>query len=60
MHLDRVAWKGASESPLKLNLKMLTSGQRSCCHVGQHLGVSAFVKGFENKVLKVVSLQAPD
>ena len=59
MHLDRVAWKGASEKPFKRNLKMLTQGQRSCCHVGQHLGVSAFEKGFEMKLAEV-SLLASD
>ena len=48
-----MAWKGASESPLKLNLKMLTSGQRSCCHVGQHLEVSAFEKEFEIELIGV-------
>ena len=26
---------------------MLTQGQRSRCHVGQHLRVSAFEKGFQ-------------
>lgn len=55
MYLDQVVWKEESENPLK----MLTQGQRSCGHVGQHLGVSTFEEGFEMS-LGVVSLQALD
>jgi hypothetical protein len=43
-------WKGASENPLKMVLKMLPSAKKSCFLIGQHFGVCHFEKQFETKL----------